>query len=328
MSVYKIEQLANHEIDQLVPLMFDCFGMQVVPEYFIWKYLNNPVSGTAGFVAKDNEGKIVAFEGLMPELYSIGNGKKVFFHSTDTMTHPLHRRKGLYQKIANAGFEFLRQQNNLFEFGFGGPMSTPLILKLGWKTLFDVPFYFKTHLQSLLNISVHFKIKGIEVIIKEIKNVEEIIPIIHKNQTNNIYKIINKEILVWKISNPRFNYSTFGIYDDKNNLAAYVIFYIQNNKIMLFDFGFSESERNFERLFFAWLDKEVIRNKYNAIVTFSQSNTMFSQTLKRNGYISNKLGFGPLSYRLPFMVYTEEKTYNLVNNPQNWTVSPIYHDSF
>jgi hypothetical protein len=140
--------------------------------------------------------------------------------------------------------------------------------------------------------------------------------------------MISKEFLGWKLSNPRFKYQIFGVYSERNELEGYVIFYIQNNKIMLFDIGFSGNDRSYEKLLFYWLDKFVNDNNLSGIISFSQKDILFSETLKRNGFLINNTGIGPLKNKLPFMVYTDEKNATLVENIKNWAVTPVYHDSF
>ena len=327
MTDYKIEKLQPEEFNLLIPLMKDCFGMDVNIDYFRWKYLQNPVGELIAFVAKAENDQLVAFEGLIPEKYSLFGETKIVYQSVDTMTHSQHRRKGLFQKVAFAGYEYLKQHSNLFVLGFGGKQSAPALYKFGWKSLFDVQFYFKTYQQIYLQ-NIFKPDSGNQYIIKPADDLNEIIPIIQLSHSKKkISKFINFELLKWKLSNPRFNYQTFGIYCD-NKLKGYVIFYIQNNKIMLFDANFADEAGSCEFFLFKWLDKKVLTNKYNGIVTFSQSNIPFSKILKRKGFIVNNLGIGPLKQKLPFMVYTENDTFEEINNPNFWAVKPIYHDSF
>jgi len=125
MTDYKIEKLQPEEFNLLIPLMKDCFGMDVNIDYFLWKYLQNPVGELIAFVAKAENDQLVAFEGLIPEKYSFFGETKIVYQSVDTMTHSQHRRKGLFQKVAFAGYEYLKQHSNLFVLGFGGKQSAP-----------------------------------------------------------------------------------------------------------------------------------------------------------------------------------------------------------
>jgi len=327
MTDYKIEKLQPEEFNLLIPLMKDCFGMDVNIDYFRWKYLQNPVGELIAFVAKAENDQLVAFEGLIPEKYSLFGETKIVYQSVDTMTHSQHRRKGLYQKVAFAGYEYLKQHSNLFVLGFGGKQSAPALYKFGWKSLFDVQFYFKTYQQIYLQ-NIFRTNSGKPYIIKPANDLNEIIPIIQLNYSKKkINKFINFELLKWKLGNPRFKYQTIGIYS-KNKIEGYLIFYIQKNKIMLFDANFETEQSICEKCMFRWLDKQVLTNHYNGIVTFSQNNIPYSKTLKRNGFIVNNLGIGPLKQKLPFMVYAENGTFEKINNPKLWAVTPTYHDSF
>lgn len=329
MGEYRIEEFSSQDNEQLALLMKNCFNQDVPADYFTWKYFKNPAGNSIGFVAKTEQGEIVAFEGLMPELYSIEGEQKIVYHSTDTMTHSEHRGKGLYTKIANAGFEYLRQQGKLFEIGFGGAMSTPIIQKFGWKTIFFIHFYFKTYFQSYYN-NLFFSgwLKSSGYIIRKIDNISDIMPVIERKENAKVHKVISETVYSWKTANPRFKYNIAGIYDPPNILKGYAVYYIQNNKIMLFDIGFVEDKSKFVKLLFQWLDQEVVKNKYTGIVTFSQKSTPYYSILRKNGFINNNMGLGPLGYKIPFMIYCDDDTYKRINEPESWAITPVCHDSF
>jgi hypothetical protein len=325
---YKIDRLVRENFNQLIPLMQDCFGMNVNVEYFQWKFLLNPAGEFIGYVAKDDQDRVVAFEGLIPVKYWSKGEEKIFFHSVDTMTHSGHRRKGLYQKLAAAGYEYLKKKNQLFIYGFGGKMSTPALLKFGWKTLFDITFYFRTRQQIIFNKLFLYKSKT-DFSLKEIINVEEIFPLIKKNERKQgVFLKTDIEFVKWKLNNPRHDYKITGIYDIENILKGYIIFYYENNKIMLFDFGFIENARHLEKIIFRWLDDQILKRKLKGIITFSQERTMFSEMLLRNGFIKNPFRFGPMREKLPFMVYTDKKTISDINDPYIWSIRPFDHDAF
>ncbi|MBP8042499.1 MAG: GNAT family N-acetyltransferase [Bacteroidales bacterium] len=328
-DTYRIEKFTHQDNEQLVLLMKNCFNQEVPAEYFDWKYFKNPAGASIGFVAKTANNEIVAFEGLMPEIYSLNGEQRIVFHSTDTMTHSEHRGKGLYTKIANAGFDYLRQEGKLFELGFGGAMSTPIIQKFGWKTICFIRFYFKTYFQSFFNnLFFSKRLRTKDFYIQKIDHISEIMPVLKACKTTAVHKVISEEVYSWKIANPRFNYQVFGIYDTQKNIKGYVVFYIQNNKIMLFDMRFMESKSIFEKKLFLWLDQQVVKNKYTAIVTFSQENVPYYNQLKKNGFINNKMGLGPLGYNIPFMIYCDDDTYEKIKDPKCWEIIPLCHDSF
>jgi len=302
--------------------------MEVDINYFIWKYIKNPSGEAICIAVKDSKNNVVAFEALMPEEYVFNNETKIFYHSVDTMTHSMHRRKGLYQQIAFKGFDILKEKNNLFEFGFGGDMSTPAILKFGWKIIFNVNFYFKTLTQSFVSNLFFVKNKTIQKLqVKEIEDIDEISNLLKGLNKSAIHKLLNKDILNWKLSHPLYDFKKTGIYNKSNQLEAYLIYYIQNNKVFIYDFALKQNNKTIEKLLFNYIDKIVIRDKLKGIVSFAQNDIAFSKRLKKNGFITNNFNFGPLNKKLPFMIYTLPEKFEVYNNPQQWSITPINHDS-
>jgi hypothetical protein len=325
---YRIERLIPAEFDQLIPLMQNCFGMNVDLNYFHWKYLQNPIGEFIGFVAKDEYNAIIAFEGLIPIKYIINGNEKILYHSVDTMTHSSHRRKGLYQKLAFKGYEYLKNKNELFVYGFGGKMSSPALLKFGWKTLFTIPFFFRTKIQIKLS-GLRLKNTKSNYFIREIVDRKEILTVIKsKEKIEDITLKTTVEFVNWKLTNPRFEYKIIGVYCEAGMLQGYAIYYFENNKIMLFDARFIDNARPAEKIIFRYLDDLILERDYKGIVTFSQENTIYSKLLHSNGFIKNPFGVGPMKEKLPFMIYTDEKTFSNSSDPKYWSVRPFDHDAF
>ena len=97
MSEYTISKLDPENFQVLLPLMKDCFGMDVNIDYFKWKFLENPAGPFIGFTAVCNKtDEVVAYFGFIPESYKMDGIDKIIFQAHDLMTHSNHRRKGLF----------------------------------------------------------------------------------------------------------------------------------------------------------------------------------------------------------------------------------------
>ena len=142
MEQYTIHRLEKDNFDCLIPLMQDCFGMEVDIHYFKWKYIDNPDGFVRGYFAQSSSDEIAAYYGVIPQMISYFGKDKLIYQSCDTMTHSKHRRKGLFQLLAKHCYGELEKENNLFVIGFGGSESTPGFLKFGWKHLFNCKNYF------------------------------------------------------------------------------------------------------------------------------------------------------------------------------------------
>ena len=55
MPKYNVRRIGSDDFDMLIPLMKDCFGMEVNIDYFEWKYVQNPAGSFIGFVAIEAE---------------------------------------------------------------------------------------------------------------------------------------------------------------------------------------------------------------------------------------------------------------------------------
>jgi hypothetical protein len=329
---YLIEKFKVEEFDLLVPLMQDCFGMSVDIGYFKWKFIENPAGELIAFVAKDDDGNIVSFEGLIPELYNINGKQQRIYQSVDSMTHSEHRRKGLFKKLSFACYGYITDtlHEKILVTGFGGDESTPVLFKLGWKYVFTVYFHFKSNLQiKLFGWLNNNPAKFQDYKIKDISNIEEIIPLINNNSDKrNIEIQKNNDFIKWRISNPRFKYIIKGVFDNNDDLKASAIFYIDNNKIMLFDASVDKEDLYAEKMLFNWLDNQVLKNRYKGIITFSQENNNYSKLLKKHGFLINKTGYGPMKFKLPFMYFAQKENIDKFKDEKLWSITPFDHDAF
>jgi len=326
MSNYTIEKLNPNQFQLLIPLMQNCFGMDVDVDYFKWKYCDNPVGEIIAWVARNEQNEIVGFEGSIPEKYYINNEPEILYQSVDSMTHSGYRKKGIFKKLSFACYDEMKQNNNFFILGFGGVDSTLPLIKFGWKTIFDIYYYFRIPVQARLKISGYSKTPGWDI--RRVENLNEIIPVNEFNYKNYpIRKSFDETILKWKLSNPRYQFEITGIYKD-SVLLGYFIYYLLNNKIMLYDAAFCENNYRAEKALFSWLDSLMLKNKYQGILSISQKNIYYSNLLVRNGFLRNVLPFGPLKDSIPYMLITNYNNLEFYSDSHNWAVIPYCHDSF
>jgi predicted GNAT family acetyltransferase len=327
--VYTIKKLKKEDFHILIPLMKDCFGMDVNIEYFLWKFQHNPAGFVEGFYAVSQCGEIAAYYGVIPELYYYHERETIIYQSCDTMTHSKHRRQGLFEKLSRHCYDYLRKEKKLFVIGFGGKESTPGLLKFGWTFVFNIKFYFKTVYQCYLqNRCLPFKKLNLNYTSREEVSVNDIIILNEHKQKNTISKVTDQTVLEWKLSNPLYDFKKIGIYNLQNEMVAYCVYFSHNNKVFLYDFGFSKNcNKSLKKMLFRKLDEIVINNKLKGIVTFAQNKTCFSKELKNLGFISNPFKFGPLCANIPFLVYADNNKFEKYENSDFWSVTPIYHDS-
>lgn len=314
--MYQIEQLSESNFNKLIPLMKDAFGMEVDINYFKWKFLNNPSGNAIGFFAVHQETKeVAAYYGVIPEKYCIGGIEKTIYQSCDTMTHSMHRRKGLFKLLANHLFDYLKDKD-AFIIGFGGGQSTPGFIKFGWKHIFSFKYYFyptkfNWKEQKGLNLIKHISIEELEKIIQRTKT----------NQS--IYSTRTLEILKWRLSHPQRDYKI--IKNDSKNSNSYLIYYIKFNKIFILDHNL-ESKKDSEKLL-RFLKQECNKLNLKGIVAFISAHHRDIKQLRKNYFISNPFKFGPLNERVPFIIFNLNNQYPLLQY-NKWHLTAFDHDAF
>ncbi|MCB9446964.1 MAG: GNAT family N-acetyltransferase [Flavobacteriales bacterium] len=317
MSGYTIHKLERENFPLLIPLMQDCFGMEVDITYFEWKFKDNPSGFAEGFYAKDEKGEVAAYYGVIPETYVINGEKRVIYQSCDTMTHSNHRRKGLFRMLAMHCYDLLREQNKLFIIGFGGGESTPGFLKFGWKEIFKVRYYFYPKLLTGLSGRDFSMVEEVS----DLGVIEHLT--LKSNEHAQIHSFKNKEIFCWRTSNPLHVYKTIAV-KDGSEYCSYLTYYKQKDKLILFDFYADPSGKG--RQLFNYL-KAAMGKDTKGIVAFLQENSLQSRLLKKYGFIRNPFNRGPLHERVPFIFYASENEMEQFDKSTFWAIHSFDHDA-
>ena len=320
MSEYKVQKLSPDQFDLLIPLMKDCFGMDVNTNYFRWKFLNNPAGSYIGFIAVEiATGEVAGYYGVIPEQYVFDGERKLIYQSGDTMTHSGHRRKGLFQKLAVHCYDYLKDNDKLFVIGFGGATSTPGLLKFGWRAVFDFRYLFLPKILCHANpLSKSF---GNCEIVSDLQTIKSLI---EEKPTAKIYSFRDIPHLIWRYGNPLHSQKIVAFSKD-SVVEGYICYYVENNKIFLFDFVFSTKASR--KSLIKYLKNRAIKEDLKGIVAFCQENGLSARQLKQSRFITNPFKRGPLNVKTPFMFYSDEETMNKFSTPDCWSIKSYDHDA-
>ncbi len=146
MSNYTIVKLDAENIKHLYTLFRSVYQKKCPKNYYDLKY-NTTYTGAdyIGFLAFENSVP-VAYYGVVPIIVSINKQPVLAAQSCDTMTHPGHRKKGLFVTLAKQTFDLAKNKGIHFVFGFPNQNSYPgFIKKLGF-----------THTETLNRYSIPF----------------------------------------------------------------------------------------------------------------------------------------------------------------------------
>lgn len=318
MSKYRIKRVTKENISELPHLMKHCFNMEVSIEYFTWKYFNNPFGSIIAFYAIHNKTEEIAgFYGVTPMKYLINSTEKTLFRTVDSMTHSKHRRKGIWKMLINHCHKELRKQDNLITFSTssGGKMNKGR-QKEGWKSIFKMVNYFLPKIMSSFNRNVD------DANIKIVKDYNLITHLLNLRNCD-IEIVKTPDIYKWRTSNPRFNYITIG-YNNRRRISSYLTYYIDQNKIILFDFYFNEKEESKQLISF--LLREVKKHDLKGVVSLVQENSEYAKQLSRAGFLYNPFSFGPLSHKWFFLFFTNKNMKQYID-PKRWNISSFDHDA-
>jgi hypothetical protein len=305
MQEYDFYKITENEFDKLIPLMQDCFGMNVNIEYFKWKFLENPAGSFIGFVAEHKKtSKISAYYGVIPEKYSHNKQELILFQSCDTMTHSEHRRKGLFKKLATICYEYLDKNQNLNVFGFGGETSTPGFIKMGW----EIHSHFK-----ILFIPSILCLNNKKLILNHTERLNnDLIKFISKHKFES-KKILDRNFLIWKFNNPLFDYHF--VWHEKNQIINNLLIYkIENKKLIIIEII---GESNLKLL--VKYTKTIVREQKLKGILFYINDKMIFKYVKL-GFLFNPFKFGPFSVNIPFITLMKKEIVN-------WIPSMIEHDA-
>lgn len=117
------------------------FGLRLSQKEFLKKYDTRSLGHEAiGFLAiHEPTGTPAAYYGVFPLRIRHGDKTVLAAQSGDTMTHPQHRKKGLFTELARLTFDACRQSGIGLVFGLPNEQSYPgFIQKLHWQHRDDI----------------------------------------------------------------------------------------------------------------------------------------------------------------------------------------------
>jgi hypothetical protein len=304
-----------------------CFGFKASEEYFKWKYLENPAGKLIAFETVNNTThEIGAFYGIIPEEYMINGERKIIFQSMDTMTHPDYRNRGLFIKLAGLTYDHAYKQfNGLQLIGIPGTNSFHgFVKKLGWKNPHNFSYIFQHRL--ILKSTLLFNKKTI--LLEEIKQFDGKTDEFFNKKKNYkpIYKVYNKEILNWKITNHPFHkFISYKIIKDNELIGIIILQKEQRNlKIIYVDFLDNEM-RKFLKDTISSLCNKI---KFSYIYTWEPADAFMAKQFKKNLFFKNPFNRGLFSYKVPLILLSRNNELQKTQweDANNIELQPIIQD--
>jgi hypothetical protein len=163
---YLIEKFSTAHYNLLQQLMQAVFAVPVAIEEIERRFDTIKLgAAVVGFIAiHKSSGEVAAYYGVFPHLMKLGERIFLAAQSGDTMTHPHHRKKGLFTTLALLTYEECKNKKIELVYGFPNENSYPGFIKhLQWKekdtiTRYDLKLRVKTiPLSRITSVSKTFR---------------------------------------------------------------------------------------------------------------------------------------------------------------------------
>ena len=173
--------LSKNGIEQISKLLNPIFvkNTKKTPDFLKWQYELNPIGKAVGYNAV-YDGEIVAHYATQPLIAKINNKMTKGLLSLNTATHPNHRKKKLFTKLAGLTYKRAVESGHQFVIGVANQHSTHgFINKLGFQ--YVGPLVVKIGIGGVFNQ-------------------------IHNDTVINYEKFWNSDLLEWRLRNPNVSY--------------------------------------------------------------------------------------------------------------------------
>ncbi|SER21284.1 GNAT family N-acetyltransferase [Natrinema salaciae] len=124
--------------------MYDTvFGHDRSSGWFRWKFRENPYVDHVPVLVASADGEPVGFRSFFAQEMRVGGLVRTAFQPCDTMVHPDHRGRGLFDRMNERAVERYADGEPSFFFNFPNENSKPGNLAHGWREVGTVPAYYR-----------------------------------------------------------------------------------------------------------------------------------------------------------------------------------------
>ncbi|MFC1621566.1 GNAT family N-acetyltransferase [Candidatus Omnitrophota bacterium] len=324
---YKIEKINPGEISDIARLHAVCFNGRDNVDFFKWKYFENP-AGDAFCLAVKDSGNIVGSCVMIPEEFYVFGERKKIYKCCDLMIHPKYRRQGLSTRLAFSLNECLKKEGPLFLYTLCGKNATPTFLKNKWTKFCDVDIYFKHRKQ----LSVKFFFEKIKRLfnnntLRHISSVSGLCKDYRFSSDDAKIRIAKDErYLGWRLRDPRYTYKIIGYYDN-DVLKGYISYNAGINDVLyIVDLDSGGGDAKIIEALVSAAELDAHKSGHRLVIALAFKDSIFQKTIKRNNYLRNPFGRGPLKSTMDFNILVEETHDKKIFNKSNWDVYSINYD--
>ena len=261
MTDYTIREFRRGDREGYLELYETVFGARKSPEWFAWKYEDNPYADHVPVYVAETNGEIVGARSFFALRLRHGDTTVPVLQPCDTMVHPDHRRRGIFTRMTEAAIDRYAPEDPVLFFDFPNENSLPGNLKLGWRVVAEVPTYYRVQrpgaladlndslLQRLVDragdlaIGAYLGIRDrvghghsgdVAVDRHDTLPVATLLDINRQNVPDRFHAARDEEFYRWRFGNPDYDYSAYVARVDGEAVGAVVLGVREETDVAIF----------------------------------------------------------------------------------------------
>jgi predicted N-acetyltransferase YhbS len=239
MKEWVIRPYRSEDEAGVLNLLQNVFSKNFGPEWFEWRYRNNPFGDPILLVAESFSGEIVGFRASWRWPLAL-HGKVVSaYQSGDLCVRHDYRLQGIMLSLGKQGIEEARKREAWMVFAFPNANSLPGLLKFGYRVVDHLPAWGRIlrPIPSFFNLLMTLKGKKdtkqtpVDLDTKLFRParsyIDRIMELEEQRDSSRLRSLRSKEFYTWRLSRPKRLYYIFTL-DGKTPL---MLFHLQKQKV-------------------------------------------------------------------------------------------------
>lgn len=325
----QIKQFHEEEKEEAFELFEKVFNRKITEEFWNWRFNNKEFGESIRYLMWEDQ-KLIGNYVVHPIPLKIHNDVEKVLFSLNVMTHPNHRGKGIFIKLAQVIYQRAIKSKYKLAIGFPNQSSYKIHFnKIGWINFGKLPEFYKNIESPIMNIQINkFEIKQINEFDTRIDKIW----FLHKNDFKYLIPR-TKDYLNWRFTNhpkyqfegyPPTEYFCFIIEENDEPMAYFVLKKFGTDICHIVDyFGFLNKEIMEEMISFGIaFFKEKKMRRLSLWVPFSLKNKDTINVLEKFGF---KQKFSEAYFGIRLFGDTLDKS---VTDKKQWFITMSDSDVF
>lgn len=145
---YTIRAYESEDLDGVLRVDRRVWRRERSPEWFRWKYVDNPFVDQPPVFVAEHDAEIVGARPFVAMPLCLGDTVVMALQPADTMVDPDHRRQGVFRRMTEYALEYYRDSDYRLFFNFPNQHVKPGYLKLGWRAVTPKETYYRIETPS------------------------------------------------------------------------------------------------------------------------------------------------------------------------------------